>query len=83
MGNQAVRASLGCQQGAQSEDNQVDEKAIHQKQCRDAHWYLVHDATSAADFKEYTKGKKRRATNTKTHSDLLHAVGDNGVWPTG
>ena len=78
IGNQATRASLGCQQGAQAEDSQVDERAMHQKQCRDAQWDLVHDAASSTDCKEYTKCKKRRAKMSKTHLDLLHAVGDNG-----
>ena len=71
-------ASLGCQQGAQAEDSQVDEKAVHQKQCRDAHWDLVHDAKSSADYKEYTKCKVWRTEISQAHSDLLHAVEEDG-----
>ena len=74
----APARSLGCLQGAQSEDNQEHNQAAHQKKCRDAHWDLVHEATSSADYKEYTKCKKWRSAISQAHSNLLHAVDATG-----
>ena len=73
-----IAAPLGCHQGAQAEGSQVDKMAVHQKQCRDAHWDLVHDATSSADYKEFTKCKTWRRAISQVHSDLLHAVDEEG-----
>ena len=70
--------SLGCLHGTQPEYNQEHSQAVHQKKCRDAHWDLVHVATSSSDYKEYTKCKKWRSANSQAHTDLLHAVDATG-----
>ena len=61
------------EQGAQAESPHHFNAAAHQKQCRDAHWELVHQATTSSDYKELTKCKKWRAD-----SDILHSVDEGG-----
>ena len=39
---------------------------------------MVHEATSSADYKEYTKCKKWRSAISQAHTDLLHAVDATG-----
>ena len=39
---------------------------------------MVHEATSSADYKEYTKCKKWRSAISQAHTNLLHAVDATG-----
>ena len=66
------------EQGAQAEGTRQFNAAAHQKQCRDAHWELVHQATTSPDYKEFTKCKKWRAAIMQAHSDILHSVDEEG-----